>query len=337
MRYSFRAAVIGALSLACSEAERDVGTSRLEGSGGAAATTEGSAGTGSGELAGAGGAGGAIDAASSSAGGTASAPEGTAGAGGAPSGGGDGGVGSGADAAAPGTAVLGPIAPERALRILAVGDSITRATCWRAGLYERLAQSFAGRFDFVGTLSENLGCAPAGYDRDNQGYSSSLVTEIAAGITDARTCDPTCPTLDDLASAFATAMPDVILMHFGTNDVWNARPTESIIAAYTSVLGAARAANPNVVVLAAQIIPMNVTDATCMGCTCAGCPEAVPALNAAITTWAVTSSTGASPVIVVDQFSGYDAVVDNGDGVHPNASGSQKIADRWYTALEPLF
>lgn len=336
MRYFFGAAVIGASSLACSEAERDVGTARLEGSSGAAATTEGSAGTGGGERAGASGAG-ASDPAPSSAGGTASAPEGTAGAGGAPGAGGDGGVGSGADAAAPGPAVLGPVAPDRALRILAVGDSITRATCWRAGLYERLALSFAGRFDFVGTLSENLGCAPAGYDRDNQGYSSSLVTEIAAGITDARTCDPICPTLDDLASAFATAMPDVILMHFGTNDVWNARPTESIIAAYTSVLGAARAANPNVVVLAAQIIPMNVTDATCMGCTCAGCPEDVPALNAAIATWASMSSTEASPVIVVDQFSGYDAVADNADGVHPNASGSQKIADRWYTALEPLF
>jgi mannan endo-1,4-beta-mannosidase len=41
---------------------------------------------------------------------------------------------------------------------------------------------------------------------------------------------------------------------------------------------------------------------------------------------------------VVDQFTGYDAVADNVDGVHPTSStGSQKIADNWYAALVPLF
>lgn len=233
-----------------------------------------------------------------------------------------------------------PAAPptlEDPLRILAVGDSITRATCWRALLWESLQQSFAGRFDLVGTLSESNGCAPAGYDRDNQGYSSSLITEITAGVTNARTCDPTCPTLSDLAGAFVQAQPDVVLMHFGTNDVWNGRATEAIISGYSQVVEAARTANPNVTILVAQIIPMNVTDTTCSGCTCAGCAVDVPALNARIVSWASQMTTPGSAVRVVDQFTGFDATGDNRDGVHPNDLGARKMADRWYQALAPLF
>lgn len=189
----------------------------------------------------------------------------------------------------------------------------------------------------VGTLSESNGCAPAGYDRDNQGYSSSLVTEIVAGVTNARPCDPTCPTLGELTAAFAEAQPDVVLMHFGTNDVWNGRATESIVSGYSQVVEAARTANPNVLILVAQLIPMNVTDATCSGCTCAGCPTDVPALNARIVSWASSTTTASSTVRVVDQFSGFDATADNRDGVHPNELGARKMADRWYEALAPLF
>ncbi|MET0414215.1 MAG: SGNH/GDSL hydrolase family protein, partial [Polyangiaceae bacterium] len=175
------------------------------------------------------------------------------------------------------------------------------------------------------------------FDADNQGYSSSLITEIAAGVTTTRTCDPSCPTMADVAQAFVSADPDVVLMHFGTNDVWNGRAPADILNGYSQVVDAARAANPNVVVLVAQIIPMNVTEATCAGCTCAGCPTAVPQLDQQIVGWAASKSTAESPVVVVDQLTGYDATADNRDGVHPNDSGSQKIADRWLTALTPLF
>jgi hypothetical protein len=49
-------------------------------------------------------------------------------------------------------------------------------------------------------------------------------------------------------------------------------------------------------------------------------------------------STTASPVVVVDQWTGFSATSDTKDGVHPNDStGSQKMADAWFAALEPLF
>jgi lysophospholipase L1-like esterase len=224
------------------------------------------------------------------------------------------------------------------LKIMALGDSITRATCWRALLWQQLHQSFPSRFHLVGTLSSDNGCNVPGYETANQGYSSSLVTEVVAGITNARTCDPFCPSLADLMTAFGTVKPDVVLMHYGTNDVWNSKAPSDILNAYSSVIDAVRAANPNVIVLLAQIIPMDVTSSTCSGCSCSSCPTAVPALNAQIATWAPTKSTAASPIVVVDQYTGFDAVADTRDGVHPNnTTGSSKMAAKWYAALMPLF
>ena len=52
--------------------------------------------------------------------------------------------------------------------------------------------------------------------------------------------------------------------------------------------------------------------------------------NAAIPAWAAATTTAASPVTVVDQWTGFNTATDTGDGVHPDDSGSQKIADRWY-------
>ncbi len=217
---------------------------------------------------------------------------------------------------------------------MAIGDSITRATCWRDFLWQQLQTNNAGHIDFVGTLqADYTGCGVSGFDPDNQGYSSSLITEVVAGVTSARTCDPFCPALSDLQAAFAATKPQVVLMHWGTNDVWNAKSTASITAAYGTVIDALRAANPAVTVLLAQIIPMNVTSATCSGCSCAGCATGVPALNTAITSFAAGKTTAASPVIAVDQYSGFDATMDTRDGVHPNTQGSQKMASRWYAAL----
>jgi lysophospholipase L1-like esterase len=220
------------------------------------------------------------------------------------------------------------------VRIMAIGDSVTRAVCWRGLLWQKLNQNFASRFDLVGTLSNDPGCGLGTYDTDNQGYSSSLITEVVAGITNARVCDPNpCPSLDTFKTAFNTATPDVVLLHYGTNDVWNAKPASQIISAYSAMIDALREANPSVVVLLAEIIPMNVTAATCAGCSCAGCPTAIPALNAQIATFATTKSTDASPIIPVDQYTGFDATADTKDGVHPNTQGSQKMANNWYAAL----
>ena len=194
------------------------------------------------------------------------------------------------------------------VRIMALGDSITGSPgCWRALLWRKLP---ATRVDFVGTLP-GQGCGFA-YDGENEGHGGALVTAVADQ--------------NQLVGWLATTDPDVVLMHFGTNDVWSNRAPATILAAYTKLVGQMRAANPAVRVLVAQIIPMNPA-------TCADCAQRVTALNAAIPAWAASLSTAGSPITVVDQWTGFDTATDTYDGVHPNDAGNAKIADRWYPAV----
>ncbi|GIF76838.1 cellulose binding domain-containing protein [Asanoa siamensis] len=127
----------------------------------------------------------------------------------------------------------------------------------------------------------------------------------------------------------AATRPDVVLMHFGTNDVWSNLPTATILAAYTRLVDQMRASNPAMRVLVAQIIPMAPSS-------CAACGARVVALNDAIPGWAAGITTAGSPVVVVDQWTGFSTASDTYDGVHPNAAGDQKMANRWYPALTAI-
>lgn len=40
-----------------------------------------------------------------------------------------------------------------------------------------------------------------------------------------------------------------------------------------------------------------------------------------------------SPIVVVDQNAGFDAVSDTHDGIHPNQAGEEKIAQKWFDAI----
>lgn len=208
-------------------------------------------------------------------------------------------------------AANGIAAGAAATRVMPLGDSITGSPgCWRALLWNRLQDAGYRDVDFVGTLPPQ-GCSVA-YDGDNEGHGGALVTDVARQ--------------NQLPGWLAATSPDVVLMHFGTNDVWSDVPAAAILDAYTTLVGQMRASNPAMRILVAQIIPMAPA-------TCGECAQRVVALNDAIPGWAAGISTAQSPVVVVDQWTGFSTGADTYDGVHPNASGDQKIADRWYPAL----
>lgn len=200
------------------------------------------------------------------------------------------------------------------VRIMPLGDSITGSPgCWRALLWNRLQSAGYTDIDFVGTLSHQ-GCAQA-HDGDNEGHGGELVTNAADQ--------------NLLPGRLAATLPDIVVMHFGTNDVWSSIAPDRILAAYTKLVEQMRASNPDMKVLVAQLIPMNPS-----GCT--GCAQRVVDFNARIPEWARATSTSGSPVAVVDQWTGFDTAADTYDGVHPSASGDEKIAARWYPALTGL-
>ena len=197
------------------------------------------------------------------------------------------------------------------VRIMPLGDSITGSPgCWRALLWDRLQKAGHTGIDMVGTRGPQ-GCGIA-HDGDNEGHGGILGTNIADQ--------------NLLPGWLAATDPDIVLMHLGTNDVWNNRSPQTILAAYSTMVDQMRAQNPAVRVLVAQILPMAPAD-------CGECGARVTALNQAIPAWAAARSTAASPVVVVDQWTGFVPATDTGDGVHPNDAGTRKMADRWFPAV----
>ncbi|MET0134085.1 MAG: ricin-type beta-trefoil lectin domain protein [Kibdelosporangium sp.] len=200
-------------------------------------------------------------------------------------------------------------------RIMALGDSITGSPgCWRALLWQHMRNTGYTNVDFVGTLPAQ-GCGFT-YDGENEGHGGFLATGIAGN--------------NQLPGWLSATQPDIVLMHLGTNDVWNNIPAATILSAYSTLLGQMRASNPAMKVLVAKIIPMNPSG-------CGECAQRVVTLNNAIPGWAQSNSTTASPITVVDQWTGFSTSADTSDGVHPNSStGIQKIESRWYPALTAL-
>jgi lysophospholipase L1-like esterase len=198
------------------------------------------------------------------------------------------------------------------VRIMPLGDSITAGPgCWRAVLWDRLQRTGYTNIDFVGTQVGG-GCAVA-HDGDHEGHSGFQATGIA--------------NQNQLPGWLSATSPDIVLMHLGTNDLWGGTiTTDQILAAYSKLVDQMRADNPNMKIIVAQIIPMQPSN-------CTGCAQRVVSLNNAIPAWAAGKTTPASPITVVDQWTGFNATTDTFDGVHPVDSGFQKMSDRWYPAL----
>jgi lysophospholipase L1-like esterase len=206
----------------------------------------------------------------------------------------------------------------RAVKIMPLGDSITGLPdpgCWRALLWNNLQRGGYTNTDFVGTLNTTSTCGGVPpYDGENEGHSGYLATDIA--------------NQNLLPGWLSATHPDIVMMHLGTNDIWHSNLSPStILAAYSTLVAQMRANNPNMRILVAQIIPMKES-------VCANCTQGVIDLDAAIPGWASSITTAQSPVIAVDQWTGFDATADTVDGVHPNTTtGAQKIASKWYPPL----
>ncbi|MFF8001419.1 GDSL-type esterase/lipase family protein [Streptomyces sp. NPDC007917] len=127
-----------------------------------------------------------------------------------------------ASATDPAAATAAASAP---VRIMPLGDSITGSPgCWRAALWNKLQSTGYTSVDFVGTLGPQ-GCGVP-YDGDNEGHGGFLATAVAQQ--------------NQLPGWRSATRPDIVVMHFGTNDVWSNTAPDRILAAYGTLKIAAR-------------------------------------------------------------------------------------------------
>lgn len=196
---------------------------------------------------------------------------------------------------------------EKTYRLLPVGDSITEGGStfenYRYALWEKLMA--AGYLvEFVGSKSSQSRTGPLCHE----GYGGKNA-EFLAGI---------------LAQSFHTNVADIVLIHSGHNHTNTELPVPKIIAATETMICTVRRANPKVTVLLAQVIPSGKLPKY----------EYIPELNRELSELANRLNTPESQIIAVDMADGFDwrtyTIVDR---VHPNASGAEKMAAKWFAAL----
>ena len=225
-------------------------------------------------------------------------------------------------------------ADQTPLGILPLGDSITQAEINRASyryyLWKKLIDADI-TFDFVGSMQRqqdkySKGTPPQpdyngqSFDRDHEGHFGWTIGHVNAGRA------PNNGTGSGNLRQWVEHYDfDIALVHLGTNDVFYKKSNEEIAQQLEATVKTLRADNPRAVILLAQVIPSSKN---------AAIAQSLISMNAMIAGLAEDLSSRKSPIIVVDQHSGFDIAADSYDGVHPNASGEEKMAQRWFEAIE---
>jgi lysophospholipase L1-like esterase len=221
---------------------------------------------------------------------------------------------------------IGPLVihADASIKVLPLGDSITRGgdlssspyPSYRFYLYQSLTAS-GYSVDLVGSTSSSF--SQFSFDQQHDGHSGYTTGKMVG----TSSSSPLKTWLSKIQP------PDIVLLHVGTNDVIQQVPLETRKANIKKIVALLREKNPKVRILIAQIIPT--------GDTFRNVNSGLISFNQALPGLAAELSTSASPVSVVDQYSGYDGTADNqGDGIHPKTPGEKKIADRWHAALKPI-
>lgn len=200
------------------------------------------------------------------------------------------------------------------VRVMPLGDSITESSVglptYRFYLWQR-ARAGGYSIDFVGSQRGTVNGPPLNtdFDQDHEGHSGWRADQIR----------------DQIDKWAAATSPQVILLHLGHNDLCQGQSVTSTVEDVASIIDTLRTVNPTVTILVAQVIGSSLP-----------CHAQIPALNAQLPAMVAVKTTPASPLRLVDQYSGFDPITMTTDGVHPNAIGESQMADRWYAQLAPM-
>ncbi len=192
------------------------------------------------------------------------------------------------------------------VRVMALGDSITDGLQvpggYRIGLWQRFL-SDGYRVDFVGSMFN--GPASLG-DHDHEGHSGWRIDQIDARIV----------------GWLTTYRPQTVLLHIGTNDVLQNYNVAGAPNRLSALIDRITTTLPSTEVFVAQIIPLSNP----------GQEAAVRTFNAAIPGIVQSKANAGKHVHLVDQHSAL-TTADLIDGIHPTATGHDKMAATWYRAL----
>ncbi|WP_187261076.1 GDSL-type esterase/lipase family protein [Pontibacter beigongshangensis] len=232
------------------------------------------------------------------------------------------------------------------IRIMPLGNSITQGNTsfhttpeypsYRFELWKQLIDAGID-FEYVGSHDVN---------RDNRTpdvkgtvYKGKTYTNVNEGHWGWRADE----ILKELPVWLQGYTPDVVLMHLGTNDIFQKGPEpieqtiETTLSDISQIIGLIKQKNPDVKILLAQLIPIYPTDSDVNGY--------ITQFNAEIPAFAgnLNIRHAAEYVYVVDQNTGFDPThsdsrpeltKDTYDKIHPNTSGELNMATKWHEAIQ---
>ncbi|MEV4137314.1 SGNH/GDSL hydrolase family protein [Dactylosporangium sp. NPDC049742] len=196
-------------------------------------------------------------------------------------------------------------------RIMPLGASITWGTSstdgngYREALRRHLADDAGVAVDMVG--SQRSGTAA---DNDNEGHPGYRVDQVAAG-----------------ADAWiAAARPDVVLLNVGTNDMLQSYDLPNAPARLSALVDQILRAAPTATVVVSTLVPNPD----------AAVEARVRAYNGQIP-GIVQAKAAAGKKVRLADFHANLTLADIGpDRIHPTDGGYAKLADVWFSALQPV-
>ena len=206
--------------------------------------------------------------------------------------------------------VSAPLSASGTIRIMPLGDSITSSldgeASYRYWLYQQLAASGLS-VDFVGSQRGVHRGEPRfpDFDQDHEGHWMWRADEIRLRIGEWMT----------------TYQPEIVLLHIGTNDIFQGQGAASTAEDIRGIVSTILSTDPDTRIVLSLLIPPDRD------------PARMVELNALLPEIAGSLSTIENPIAVVDQFTGFDPNLDTVDGVHPNASGENKLAAKFHSAI----
>lgn len=217
------------------------------------------------------------------------------------------------------------------IKIVPLGDSITQGVgndypdatgydTYRRRLYQMLTQA-GYKVDFVGSMDKTWKCnahANDDFDPDHEGHFAWRTDQIISGV------NWKCRGNGNLRRWLKSYTPDMALIHLGTNDMFENRPLDATLNELEKVIMTLRKDNPEIVVFMAKVLPTKDQASN----------NRIMALNAKMDLLAAGADLQESRVIIVDQNTGFDVDKDFFDGVHPNLSGEEKMAKRWFDSID---
>ncbi|MEZ0392780.1 MAG: GDSL-type esterase/lipase family protein [Pseudobdellovibrionaceae bacterium] len=198
--------------------------------------------------------------------------------------------------------------PTATIKIMPLGDSITfgigsvNRDSYRKPLYTRL-KAAGYNVDFVGARTSGVFA-----DTNNEGHSYYRIGDIL-GLAD---------------TVIDRYQPHIVLIHIGTNDMWQNGDEKSLAPGrLRELIQRIAKRSPRTRMIVAQIIPFsNATN-----------DNNVVAYNASVKTVVDSEKAAGRNVVMVNMHSALNASTDLADGTHPNDTGYAKMANVWYPAV----